>query len=218
MTPNVAKYILEQNGFDVSFDNMANAYNYLTEANVIDCIKDSINYIKRLHNSNDPKDRIDAKEQAIELKNTIKKDNILSNTAKKMLISLIFAAMGATTANAAEKAETLSNAFNKGDYISYINTIGDTESSNMYEPNKVDLENDAKHIAVAFHNADLQGIKVTEADESDSTTYNFNDNTTVSIDTDNTIYVYQRGMLVRQYYPNEPAMKAVLELASDFAK
>jgi hypothetical protein len=203
----------------MSVINEKEIYNYLNEAMIIDSFKKQIENIKsRFSKSKNKSEMTELKNDAAELKDEIKSSSLNSKVKTALLAALIgiFSATG--TSHAIELSDLAK------EYNLKQSTINYQGNGSIIEPDESELINDAKYVAVALKHAKIQGIEVEDVQEdgtsiggSDQTlVYNFTDGTSISVNINDVIFVYDNGILIRQYESGQPAMDALLDIAKHY--
>ena len=198
--------------------NESEMYNYLNEAVIVDSIKRKINAIKDSFNRAKNKEEMgEVKEEAAELKQAIK-DSAISSKMKNMLLATLIGIFTATATANATDIKDLGAEFNlKKSTIEYDGT------GTIWEPEPSEVVEDAKYLAVALKKAKIKGIEVEDVQYDgqdqkggETAVYNFTDGITVSVNIKDVIFIYDNGVLIRQYENGYPAMNALLDLAKHF--
>jgi len=188
--------------------------NYINESIIVDKFKAKIDELKNR------KDKCKNKEELNKVQKTIKalgkkvKESSLSSNIKKTLLISILGIL--TTTGNATTFDVLKSQFNlKPSTIEY-------EGSGAFdEPYEEDIVEDAKYLAVATKGADIKGIELENADTDDSDSditrvYNFTNGISIAVNIHDAIFVYDNGILIRQYEAHNPAMNALLDVARNF--
>jgi hypothetical protein len=188
--------------------------NYINESLIVDKIRAKINDLKNR------KAKCKNKAELNKVQNTVKalgskvKNSTLSSNVKKALLISIFGLL-TTTGHANTFAELQSQYNLKPTTIEY-------EGSGAFdEPFEEDIIEDAKYLAVATKGANIKGIElentdVDDPDEDVTRVYNFTNGISITVNIHDAIFVYDNGILIRQYEAHNPAMDALLDVARNF--
>ena len=190
--------------------------NYINESILVDKVKNKIAELKAK--------RVKCKNQQ-ELDNISKttmnlckkiKNSSLGDKAKK---ALVVSALGILSCVGISNAQTFADLQNQ--YNLKPSTLEYEGSGAFDEPDEADIIQDAKYLAVASKGANIKGIELENADTDDkdediTRVYNFKDGITLSINVKDAIFVYDNGILLRQYDAHNPAMSALLDVARNF--
>ena len=205
--------LLEENNYVI--EKVSESYLYLNESILVDKIKEKIGRLSKMFkNADTDLEKKEIKAQAGDLKSEIISSNMLKSDTKKMLLGILAGIM--LTGCAGQKAlahDIVSDMQSKP----VEQVIQDTEwdgSGSITEPTLDELKDDAKYVATALKNANIDGLEVERVMGDDTKTYEFTDGMKVVIDPDDAIYIYDRSALIRQYEPLYPAMKALQQEVS----
>lgn len=194
----------------------SDCYMYINEAIVIDKFKNAVNAIKaKFKNAKTKSDKAEAKAEAAELAKDIKKSSI-SNAVKKTLLIGLTALMTGTAF--AQSGRDVADFYNSDDTNIEIDYEG---TGSLIEPTKNELITDAKYIATALKganipNIDIESVHIDGEDTFEqSSVYNFEDGITIRVNLDDSIFIYDNGVLIRQYDSSGP-MDLLLDIAGQF--
>ena len=192
-------------------------YNYLNESLIIDSFKKQIANIKNKFDKTKNKSELaDLKSDAAVLRDEIKSSSLSSKAKSALLAAIIGIFSIANTSHALEISDLAK------EYNLKSSTINYEGSGNITEPDGADIVEDAKYIAVALKKKKIKGIEIEDILEDGSSSndqtllYNFTDGISMSINIKDAIFVYDNGLLVRQYDSGLPAMDALLDIAKQF--
>ena len=192
-------------------------YNYLNESLIIDSFKKQIANIKNKFDKTKNKSELaDLKSDAAVLRDEIKSSSLSSKAKSALLAAIIGIFSIANTSHALEISDLAK------EYNLKSSTINYEGSGNITEPEGADIIEDAKYIAVALKKKKIKGIEIEDILEDGSSSndqtllYNFTDGISMSINIKDAIFVYDNGLLVRQYDSGLPAMDALLDIAKQF--
>ena len=190
--------------------------NYINESILVDKVKNKIAELKAKHAKCKNQRELDnISEITMSLCKKIKNSS-LSDKAKK---ALVVSALGILSCVGISNGQTFADLQNQ--YNLKQSTLEYEGSGAFDEPDEADIIQDAKYLAVASKGAHIKGIELENADTDDkdediTRVYNFKDGITLSINVKDAIFVYDNGILLRQYDAHNPAMSALLDVARNF--